>query len=213
MAKTRDKILQALLSKPRSSINDLAETVGINPISVRHHLSNLEAKGLIESEEERHGVGRPRLLYSLTDEGTEKFPTRYLRLTSRLLKQLKETLPNPMVRELFSQVALNLAEEYEDQLEGLGIEERLDLIKTLLDEEGFNVEWEKDKEEYLIHEISCPYHKVGESHPEICSMDQTLISQMLAVPVDQVQCILKGDERCTYVVAPPKKHQKREKQK
>ena len=202
MAKTRDKILQALLSKPRSSINDLAEAVGINPISVRHHLSNLEAKGLIDAEEERHGVGRPRLLYSLTDEGTEKFPTRYLRLTSRLLKQLKETLPNPMVKELFSQVALNLAEEYENQLEGLEIEERLDLIKTLLGEEGFTVEWEKDENEYLIHEISCPYHRVGENHPEICSMDQTLISQMLAVPAEQVQCILSGDERCTYVVVP-----------
>ena len=203
MAKTRDKILRALLEKPRSSINDLAEAVGINPISVRHHLSNLEAQDLIEAEEERHGVGRPRLLYSLTDEGTEKFPTRYLRLTSRLLKQLKQTLPNLMVRELFSQVALNLAGEYETQLEGLKIEERLDLIKVLLDEEGFTVEWEKKKEKYLIHEISCPYYKVGENHPEICSMDQTLISQMLALPVEQVQCILSGNERCTYVVIPP----------
>ncbi len=202
MAKTRDKILQALLHKPRSSINDLAEVVGINPISVRHHLSSLEAKGLIDAEEERHGVGRPRLLYSLTDEGTEKFPTRYLRLTSRLLNQLKETLPSPMVKELFSQVALNLAKEYEGQLEGLEIEERLDLVKILLGEEGFTIEWEKDKEEYLIHEISCPYYKVGENHPEICSMDQTLISQMLAVPVKRIQCILSGDKRCTYVVAP-----------
>jgi len=204
MAKTRDKILQVLLRKPRSTINNLAEAVGINPISVRHHLSNLQAKGLIIAEEERHGVGRPRLVYSLTDEGTEKFPTRYLRLTSRLLKQLKETLPNPMVKELFSQVAMNLAEEYKDQLEGLSIEERLDVIKNLLGEEGFTVEWEKSDKQYLIHEISCPYYKVGENHPEICSMDQTLISQMLAVPAEQVQCILSGDDRCTYVVE--KKH-------
>jgi len=33
-------------------------------------------------------------------------------------------------------------------------------------------------------------------------MDQTIISQMLAVPAEQVQCILSGDERCTYVVEP-----------
>ncbi len=202
MTKTRDKILQALLKKPGSTTNDLAKEVGINPISVRHHLTSLQAAGLIKADEERHGVGRPRLVYSLTEEGSEKFPTRYLRLTTRLLNQLKETLPNPMVKELFSQVALNLAEEYADQLEDLPIEERLDLIKELLDSEGFTVDWEKEGEAYHIHEISCPYHKVGQDHPEICSMDQTLISQMLAVPAEKVQCILSGDERCTYVVKP-----------
>lgn len=204
MTKTRDKILQILLQKPGSSINNLAEAVGINPISVRHHLKNLQASGLIAAKEERHGVGRPRLIYTLTEEGAEKFPTRYLRLTSRLLSQLKETLPNPMVKELFSQIAINLAEEYADQLEDLNVEERLDTIKELLSLEGFTVEWEKIGEQYYIHQISCPYHKIGESHPEICSMDQTLISQMLAVPAEQIQCILDGDERCTYVVEPQK---------
>ncbi|MBT3338065.1 MAG: winged helix-turn-helix transcriptional regulator [Anaerolineae bacterium] len=202
MKKTREKILQALLRKPGSTTNELAETVGINPISVRHHLTSLQASGLISAEEERHGVGRPRLIYSLTDEGSEKFPTRYLQLTTRLLNQLKETLPNPMVKELFSQVALNLAEEHADKLENLPIEERLDLIKELLINEGFTVDWEKEGDSYHIHEISCPYYKVGQSHPEICSMDQTFISQMLAVPAEKIECILNGGTRCTYVVKP-----------
>mgnify|MGYP001047540661 CR=1 FL=1 len=200
MTSTRDKILQALLRKPRSTINDLAEVAGINPISVRHHLSNLQASGLIFSEEERHGVGRPRLVYTLTDKGSEEFPTRYLQLTTRLLSQLKETLPNPMVKQLFSQVAMNLAEEYTDQLDNLNVEERLDLLKELLAKEGFTVEWRKEGEEYHIHEISCPYYKIGQDHPEGCNMDQTLISQMLSVPAEKVQCLLNGDERCTYVI-------------
>jgi DeoR family suf operon transcriptional repressor len=202
MKKTREKILQALLRKPGSTTNELAENVGINPISVRHHLTSLQASGLIAAEEERHGVGRPRLIYSLTEAGSEKFPTRYLRLTTRLLNQLKETLPNPMVKELFSQVALNLAEEHADQLENLPIEDRLELIKDLLASEGFTVDWEKEGEAYHIHEISCPYYKVGQDHPEICSMDQTLISQMLSVPAEKVECILSGGDRCTYVVKP-----------
>ena len=66
MSSTRDRILQTLLRQPRRTINDLAEAVGINPISVRHHLTSLQVEGLVTSEEERHGVGRPRLLYALT---------------------------------------------------------------------------------------------------------------------------------------------------
>jgi predicted ArsR family transcriptional regulator len=200
MKSTRDRILQTLLRQPRTTINQLAAAVGINPISVRHHLTNLQVEGLVSAEEERHGVGRPRLVYFLTEAGMERFPTRYLRLTTRLLAQMKESMPGPIVGKLFSEMADGLAQEYADQMKGLSMEERLDLAKTLLTEEGFTVEWEKDGEQYRIHEITCPYLQIGQSHPEVCTVDQTLISKILAVPAEKVQCILSGDAHCTYVV-------------
>lgn len=202
MKSTRERILQTLLKKPGSTINDLAAAVGINPISVRHHLTNLQVEGLVDAEEERHGVGRPRLVYSLTEHGMEKFPTRYLRLTTRLLDQLKSTLPQPMVSKLFTEMAASLADEYSEQMQGLSMEERLDLISDLLGEEGFTVEWEKSGSQYHIHEITCPYLQIGQSHPEVCTVDQTLISKMLAVPAEKVQCILDGSSHCTYIVQP-----------
>lgn len=203
MKSTRDRILQTLLRQPRRTINELADAVGINPISVRHHLTNLQMEGLVVSEEERHGVGRPRLVYFLTEAGLEKFPTRYLRLTTRLLAQMKETMPAPMVSQLFRQIAEDLASEYKDQMQGLSMEERLDFVKSMLAEEGFTVEWEKSGEQYEIHEISCPYYQIGVNHPEVCTVDQALISKMLAVPAEKVQCLLNGGAYCTYVVHAP----------
>ena len=202
MKSTRDRILQTLLHQPRASINKLAEAVGINPISVRHHLTNLQMEGLVDAQEERHGVGRPRLVYVLTEEGMERFPTRYMRLTTRLLAQMKESMPQPMVSKLFTQVAEDLAAEYTEQLKGLSMEERLETVKTLLAEEGFTVEWEKTEDGYRIHEITCPYLQIGQNHPEVCTVDQTLISRMLAVPANKVECILTGSAHCTYVVHP-----------
>ena len=200
MTSTRERILQTLQRQPRTSIIALAEAVGINPISVRHHVTNLQVEGLVSNEEERHGVGRPRLVYFLTEAGNERFPTRYLRLTSRLLDQLKSTMPEPMVSRLFSQMASDMADDYSEQMKGLSMEERLDLTRILLAEEGFNVEWEKAGNQYQIHEITCPYLRIGQNHPEVCTVDQTLISKMLAVPAEKVQCILSGDAHCTYVV-------------
>ena len=202
MKSTKDKILQTLLRRPRITINELAEAVDINPISVRHHLTNLQMEGLIQAEEVRHGVGRPRLVYSLTQDGMERFPTKYLRLTTRLLAQMKETMPAPMVSQLFSQIAEELASEYSSQIQGLSMEERLEFVKELLAQEGFTVEWEKNGSEYQIHEISCPYYQIGVAHPEVCTVDQTLISKMLALPANKVQCILDGGSHCTYVVQP-----------
>ena len=200
MKSTRDRILQTLLRQPRTTINQLAVAVGINPISVRHHLTNLQVEGLVSAEEERHGVGRPRLVYFLTETGMERFPTRYLRLTTRLLAQMKETMPAPVVSKLFSEMADGLAQEYADQMKGMNMEERLELAKSLLTEEGFTVEWERSGEQYRIHEITCPYLQIGQSHPEVCTVDQTLISKILAVPTEKIQCILSGDAHCTYVV-------------
>ena len=202
MKSTRDKILQTLLKKPKSTINNLAEAVGINPISVRHHLTNLQMEGLVESQEERHGVGRPRLVYLLTNDGMERFPTRYLRLTTRLITQMKETMSGQMISKLFGQIADDLVSQYAHDIKGLSMEARLDFVKEILAQEGFTVDWEKKGGQYHIHEISCPYYQIGVAHPEVCTVDQTLISKMLALPVNKVQCILNGAAHCTYVVQP-----------
>ncbi|MFZ6017992.1 MAG: helix-turn-helix transcriptional regulator [Chloroflexota bacterium] len=197
---TRDKIMHTLLNNPRSTINELAEAVGINAISVRHHLNSMLADGVVASEEERHGVGRPRLVYYLTERGLEKFPTRYFRLANRLLGRLKETLPASAVETIFSEMARELAEDHLRETQNMSLEEKLDFLKKLLSEEGFIIEWEKIGDSYHIHEITCPYFHVTQAHPEVCAVDQTLISTVLSLPAQKIQCVLSGDHHCTYII-------------
>jgi predicted ArsR family transcriptional regulator len=197
---TRERVLQTLLARERCTINELAEVVDINPISVRHHINRLEAEGMVSSEEERHGVGRPRRLYYLTEHGREQFPTRYVRLTLRLLEQLKETMPSSMVDRLFAQMAEDMAAGYTNEVVHLSVEDRLDLVQQLLTDEGFTVEWERQGDFYHIRESNCPYLHVGQNHPEVCTVDQTLISTLLDIPASKIQCMLYGDAHCTYII-------------
>jgi DeoR family transcriptional regulator, suf operon transcriptional repressor len=203
MASTRERVLKTLLTRPRCTIIELAESVGISPISIRHHISKLEASGLVESEEVLHGVGRPRRIYFLTEAGLERFPTRYMRFAIRLLEQMKGTMPQAMVDQLFAQMAADLVGDYVDETvtDGLTMEERLNLMQEVLSKEGFNVEWESQGDQYHIREVNCPYLHISQTHPEVCSVDQTLISAMLDVPAEKVECVLKGDAHCTYVVS------------
>jgi DeoR family suf operon transcriptional repressor len=198
---TRERVLHTLLARERCTINELAVAVDINPISVRHHISRLEAEGLVTSDEERRGVGRPHRNYFLTEKGREQFPTRYIRLTVRLLEQLKETMPEATIHKLFTKIAQDMASDYQGDLETLTVDQRLNLVKDLLSSEGFTVEVEKQNDTYLIHESNCPYYRVGQNHPEICSVDQTLISTILDVPAQKIQCMLHGDAHCTYAIA------------
>jgi predicted ArsR family transcriptional regulator len=202
MSDTRERILHTLLNQSQCSVYALATAVGINPISVRHHIARLEAEGLVTSQIERYGVGRPRHVYLLTEAGLEKFPTRYIRLMSRLLEQMKDSLPETIVNALFSKMAADLAANLaaEANLKNLSIEKRLDVIKNLLAEEGFTVEWERQADEVLFRGIRCPYFRISQEHPEVCLVDQQLLSHLLNVPAQKVRRILDSNAHCAYII-------------
>jgi predicted ArsR family transcriptional regulator len=198
MKSTREKILRTLLAYPESTINDLAEAVGINGISIRHHLTALEADDLVTSSEQRHGVGRPRLIYSLTDKGVEEFPSSYVRLTQRLIEALEGKMSPAEVEAFFAEIGASIASQYADKLDGKSTEERLGLLKSILTNEGFIVEWRKDENAYTLTSLSCPYHRIGEDYPEICALGHTMIKSVMAVPVEIETCILENSEHCVY---------------
>jgi predicted ArsR family transcriptional regulator len=201
MTSTRKLVLNNLLNRQRCTINELAEAVEINPISVRHHISKLEAEGLVTSEEERHGVGRPRRIYFLTNEGMEQFPSRYLNLSIRMLEQLKDALPQKTVEKLFKEMGTGIvSEEFaEIDFSSLALEERVELAQKILSKQGFSIEIKQEGEGFRILETSCPYVHVGKEHPEICLVDKTVISTLLVAPIEKTHCILNGDPYCAYL--------------
>jgi predicted ArsR family transcriptional regulator len=160
----------------------------------------MQADGLVAYAEVRHGVGRPRLVYSLTDDALDKFPTRYFRLTTRILDELKENLPEEKIDQLFSGVADSMADNYRMRLQGLPLESRLTRIIDLLSEEGFEATLTREGNQALIREMSCPYFRIGREHPEVCIVDQSFIAKALSLPVERVACLLSGDPHCTFAV-------------
>jgi predicted ArsR family transcriptional regulator len=197
---TREIILRTLRSHEQCTVKELADAAGVSPVSVRHHLSNLQAEGLVSVQEVRHGVGRPHHEFSLTEKALELFPTRYYKLTNRLLEQLKEELTDERVDELFSGVANTMAQQFAQELKEFPLEQRLERLVELLKKEGFDTELEKKGDKLLIHELSCPFLQVGQQHPEVCLLDQALIAKALSLPVERVTWLLEGDLHCTYAV-------------
>lgn len=200
MKKTREIILRTLLAHPDSSIRYLAEEVGINSISIRHHLTALEAENLITSAEQRHGVGRPRLIYSLTEKGVEQFPTSYFRLTRYLLSALKESLPEDQLMKIFQKIGNEIAEKYDFNPEDKTAEDRLKTIKKILTKEGFIFDWFEKEDVFYLTFLSCPYFKIGLVHPVVCEIDHAIISSFFSKPLKINTCISKGDNRCIYEI-------------
>ncbi len=163
--------------------------------------NGLQAAGLIESESVRRKVGRPYYVYSISEQGQELFPKRYVRLTSRLLSELKDRLPDEVIGEVFQGVVDSVLEEHRGEFEHLGMEQRLDYLVGLLTEEGFLSKWERTAEGYTVIEYSCPYISIGSDHNEICHFDKQLITGVLELPIQQRSCMLNGASCCEFTVA------------
>ena len=204
MATTREKILQTLLDNPRSTIKALAEAVSINAISVRHHLASLQADGLVSSDEERHGVGRPRLVYSLTKKGTEIFPSNYLELTDRLLLELNETMQPEELTNVFVRMADRQLNELKPDLSKLRTpRERVEYLVERLEEGGHSITWQETEEgEFRLEVANCPYLHISQAHPVVCAYDEHLFQEVLNMETVKISSICEGDRVCCYMAKP-----------
>lgn len=206
MSSTHDEILHSIKSQGRVTVSELAVRLNITPVSVRHHLSSLQAEGLVKASEVRQRVGRPHLVYTLSEAGQERFPARYLRLSERLLDELKTTLPPHALEEMFAHMAEGMVAEYAARLEGKSIEEKMSLLMEVLGAEGFMAKWNRTGETISLTEYSCPYLHIGQRHPEVCAIDQTVIQQLLNANVEKTTCVLDGADRCVFVISPGEIH-------
>ncbi|SRR5258708_29916224 len=200
MRDTRFQVLESIKTQRQANVASLAEELGLAPISIRHHLTSLQADGLVKVEIERQGVGRPRHIYSLTDAALSYFPNKYHVLVERLLDELKATLPPAQVSMIIDGLAANVAARYGSMPSHGTLEERLQHLVEILGEEGFMAEVQHIDNKVVLTELNCPYIYVGQRHPEVCRIDHTLIKSILGVDVKQTSCVLNGDRACTFSV-------------
>jgi predicted ArsR family transcriptional regulator len=197
---TRDVILHTIKSSPQSTVEELAEAADISPVTVRHHLNALQAEGSIEASTVRRKVGRPYYVYSLSERGQELFPKRYVRLTHRLLDEMKDRLPDEVIQNIFNGVVESVLEDHRGEFEHLPFEKRLDYLVELLSDEGFLATWERTADGYRLVEYSCPYLSIGSTHTEVCNFDTQLMSGVLQLNVQQDSCMLQGAHCCQFTI-------------
>jgi DeoR family transcriptional regulator, suf operon transcriptional repressor len=198
---TREKIMRALRANGQMTVSELAAALRITHISVRHHLSSLQAEAMVVGRQERHGIGRPRVVYKLTETALDRNPSKYYKFTNVLLEQLKEHFPPEMIEKLIMEVAYSIAGEWKTELDILPLPRRIDRLVQLLAQEGFVARAESaGPGQYRLLEFACPYSKISLKHPEVCTLDASIIARALGTNVERTSCIRSGSETCTFSI-------------
>jgi predicted ArsR family transcriptional regulator len=204
--RTRQVILEYLKHHGRASLDQLAHTAGLAPMTVRGHLSVLERDGVIASEEERGKVGRPHFVYTLTPHGHDLFPKSYHVLCNRILDAVAasaDEIARATPDELVKQIAHCWAGDYAARVQGQPLEEQVKILTQIRTEEGAMASFEKADDGYLLHQHHCPASCVAARHPEIvCASEISYMRVLLGASVERVHWFLKGDATCSYRIRP-----------
>jgi len=206
MQSTRQEILEILKEERQATVEDLAEQLELTPMTIRHHLNVLQAQNLVVASKVRRSkkVGRPRLVYTLTDAADDLFPQSYGELARHLVSEVKETVGEQEAEAIFRRIADRVVKDAPPAVEGQSFEARLDQVVDFMEGQGFIMRWEKTGEGYVLANINCPYRSISREHDEVCIMDTEILTKLLNVVPQRQSSMRLGDASCSFLVVPGK---------
>ncbi len=195
-ASRRGQII-TLLRRSSRTVDELAQALGLTHTAVRAHLAALERDGLVQQRSERRGGGKPSSVYDLTEASEYLFPKSYAQLLDQLLDVLQGRMTTEEIKTLLREIGRRMAAEW--KLPPGNLRVRLEAAVEVLNELGGLMERETEGETLCIRGYRCPFAAVVQEHPEVCDLAETLLSELMGVPV-QEHCARTGPEPCRFVV-------------
>lgn len=204
---TRGRIV-ALLRGKNSTVNELAEKLGMTDNAVRAHLATLERDGLIRQGGVQRGRRKPHFAYELTPEAEHLFPKSYDALLNVLLSVLKERLaPGELVDVLREVGRKAAADKMAISANGSDISVKAKKAVEVLEALGGAPRLEREEDKIIIRSASCPFGAAVEAHPEVCCAAETLVAQITGGRVRERCDKTATPPRCSFEIAEKRKRQ------
>jgi predicted ArsR family transcriptional regulator len=203
MQSTRQHILEYLQRQGRATVKELGSLLGLTSTGIRQHLTVLERDGLVDAREERGRVGRPTLVYSLTEKADALFPKTYDALAAVLLEEIRCSQGNERLHDLLHKVAERMAAPYVERIEGRPLPERVRETARIMEEQGCLVDVrEAGDGEYYIDEFTCPFPRVAQQDRSVCALHVDFVRVLTGGDTRLTQSLLRGERACCYRVRP-----------
>jgi predicted ArsR family transcriptional regulator len=199
---TRQDILDFLRRRNQATVKEIGEHLGLTATGIRQHLTVLERDGLVAAREERGHVGRPALVYRLTEQGDGVYPKRYDELALSLVEESRRLLGPQALQQLMRKVAARFAAPFLPKLEGKPVAERVEAAGAILQERGNIASWSDQDGEFLLRQHTCPFWNVATKNSAVCALDVQFIRQLVGADARLTTSLLRGDDCCTFRVRP-----------
>jgi len=176
----------------------------VSRTGVLQQLHALETAGLVSRQAVRHGVGRPRHVYDVTDAAQDLFPTNYDGLASGLLAAIRAIGGEELVDGVFDErrriTRDRIRQRMADRLSpGAPLVDRARELAVIQDEQGYLAETVVSADGVIrLVERNCAIHRVAADNGVACQAELDLFREILGPDVQRESHIAAGDRCCTY---------------
>lgn len=205
----RRAILMRLRHDGPNSPEEIATALGVSRTGVLQQLHALETGGLVSRQAIRHGVGRPRHVYDVTDAAQDLFPTNYDGLANGLLAAIREIGGQELIDGVFDErrrmTGDRIRQRLADRLPAdAPLADRARELAVIQDEQGYLAEALIGADGVIrLFERNCAIHRVAADHGAACQAELDLFREILGADVQRETHIAAGDRCCTYRIGSP----------
>lgn len=200
---TRRELLQIIKRRGSLSVDEAMEALGMARTTVREHLLHLKEKGLLTRTAERQGRGRPSHRYEMTRRAKVLFPSRDGELMGELVQFLKEEGAEDLVETFFERYWEARTEAVKQKLRSVAaddLEGQLEVLRGILEEEGFMPEVNEEEQTVTVRECNCPFPESVKRTRIPCRLEEEFYKTIFETELERVSHIPEGHSACTYEI-------------
>jgi predicted ArsR family transcriptional regulator len=195
----RLRVLNELKRTQGLCVADLAERMGMSYMGVKGICLDLEKRGLLDTWRQPPKIGRPLMLYRLTQRAHDLFPTASNEMTIQALEAARKLFGPTAPEKLLLVVFQRKTEHYLTRIKGETLAERAKWLARLRDHDGHMSECETDESgEVRIVEHHSPILDVLRAFPLVAKLETDLFQRLLGTTVQREETNASGLYRATF---------------
>jgi len=201
---TRRELLQLIKRQGSVSVDEAMDALEMARTTVRDHLLQLMEKGLLDRTAVREGRGRPSHRYTMSRRAAMLFPSRDGELMGRLVQFLYDNGAEELVETFFEdywEARTRAVKRRLQEVESDDRDRQLEILQSILEDEGFMPDVSRDENRVTIRECNCPFPETVKQTKIPCRLERAFFEAVLETDIARVSYIPEGNPACTYEIA------------
>jgi predicted ArsR family transcriptional regulator len=197
---SRGRIVTLLRGTGGLTADDIASKLGLTRSAVRAQLTGMERDGVVRRAGQRPGTTRPSHVFELTLEVEQLLSSAYIPLLTNLIDTFADGLPTKQVETILRQAGRKLAGELSRGKRPAGnLGSRVAMVSEMMNEQLGALTHVEGNGGYIIRGMECPLAALTGKHPGVCLAIESLIADVLRVPVREC-CDRSERPKCCFEI-------------
>lgn len=196
----RLQIVNRLKRTQGLAVGELADALKMSYMGVKQHCIDLHRDGYLDTWRRPKPIGRPEMLYRLTDRAHELFPQTSNAITIELLEAAGKLYGASAAEKLLFTIFQKQTEYYAAKLKGDSPAVRAQSLAKLRDQAGCMADFENEGIPRIIEHHS-PILDLLRAYPIVARLERELFQRVLQASVTREESHASGLYRCVFNIA------------